>query len=206
MPLIVPPPAPTPAVEVASSLGARAWDYLPAYVRGLDDGTVRLVLDSVGATVQPSVDVLTQPSAQVDPATTPFERLPWLAALAGVDITSVPQESLRSWLADPDNYYRGNVTTIKRRVGLTLTGGKSVLIACPYLGDPMQIYVGTLAAETPDADATLAAIEAEVPAWLQLTAEVDLVGKTYSALAATYATYAVLTATGKTYQELSQEV
>lgn len=206
MGFIVPDPIPPrPAVPLASDLGALAFAALPEVVRDSDDGTVALVLDAVGAVVQKSVDVLTAPQSWLDPATCPREELPRLAAMAGIDIDGIPESALRGWLADPANYYRGNPDTIRRRVGLTLTGGKSVLLACPYLGDPWRIYVGTLAAETPDSTATLAAIRAEVPAWLRTTAETDLTGKTYAALAATYPTYAAMTATGKTYQELSQE-
>lgn len=186
-------------------LGGSAFDRLPRYVRGSDDGTVRLLLDALGATVQPSVDLLTAPAVQADPQLVAFDRLPWLAALAGIDIAGVPNSALRSWLADPDNTFRGNRETIKRRVGLTLTGAKQVVLACPYLGDPMRIYVGTLAAETPDSAATLAAIRAEVPAWLRITAETNLAGLTYSALAAEYPLYSDMTATGKTYEQLSQE-
>ena len=204
MPVFVPEVPKRAPVPVSSSLGERAWSYLPRYVRSVDDGTARLVLDSVGATVADSVDVLTRPSVQVDPAATPFKRLPWLAAMAGVDISGVPDGSLRGWLADPDNYFRGNVETIRRRVGLTLTGARQVMIVCPHLGDPMRIFVRTLAAETPDPDATLAAIRAEVPAWLAITAEVDAAGVTYNALAALYPTYGAMTATGKTYDELQE--
>ena len=204
MPVFVPEVPKRAPVPVASSLGERAWSYLPRYVRSVDDGTARLVLDSVGATVADSVDVLTRPSVQVDPAAAPFERLPWLAAMAGVDVSGVPDGSLRSWLADPDNYYRGNVETIRRRVGLTLTGARQVMIVCPHLGDPWRIFVRTLAAETPDPTATLAAIRAEVPAWLAITAEVDAAGLTYNALAALYPTYDAMTSTGKTYDELQE--
>lgn len=204
MAVIVPdPPRPAP-VPVASSLGERAWSYLPYYVRSTDDGTARLVLDSVGATVALPVDILTRPSVQVDPAAAPFDRLPWLAAMAGIDVEGVPNEALRSWLADPDNTYRGNVETIRRRVGLTLTGSKQVTIACPYLGDPMHVYVRTLDSETPDATATAAAIRAEVPAWLRITVEVGLIGATYNSLAADYADYDEMTDDGKTYIELQE--
>lgn len=227
MPIIVPTPAIPPLVGNGSSGGIGggviggggsagslgfgstlsdiAFAALPEFVRHSDDGTIAALLHAIGATVQTSVDFLVKPGVQVDPALTPHDRLGWLSALAGVDTSAVPVASLRSWLADSDNYYRGNIETIVRRVGLTLTGGKSVTIACPYQGDPWRIYVGTLAAETPDPAATTAAIRAEVPAWLRLTADVALVGKTYDALAATYPTYDAMTATGKTYEQLSQE-
>ena len=203
MPFIVAPPPVAPTVTVASgTLAERALDYLPEYVPASDDGTVAALMASWSAPVEGLAAMLTDPGLSSDPTRVPFDRLPWLAAMAGVDVSTVPNDQRRGVLRDPDWRYRGSRTAIAKRVGVTLTGARQVLITCPYLGDPLQIYVGTFASETPDADATLAAIRAEVPAWLVLTAEVDITGGTYNTLAATYADYNALAATGKTYSEL----
>jgi len=206
MPIFTPaPPLPVP-VAVASDLGTLAYDYLPYYMRRADevgDQTVADLMASMGASVAAVVALLTAPDAQVDPERAPFDRLPWLAAMAGVDIDGVPNADLRAWLADPDNYYRGNEQTIARRVGLTLTGSKSVTIECPYGGDPMAILVRTITGETPDEAATEAAVRREIPAWLVLTYEA-VAGLTYAELSAEYATYADLEATGYTYAQLQE--
>lgn len=203
MPFIVAPPvAPAPVVAV-STLGARAFDRLPHYVRAADDGTVAALLAAVGAPVQSLVELLIDPGAHGDPDRVPFARLGWLAAMAGVDVDGVPNAALRSWVGDPDNYYRGDEQTIARRVGLTLTGSKVVRIECPYLGDPEQIRITTITAETPDPDATEAAARREVPAWLVLTYR-HLAGMTYSELSAAHTTYADLGATGYTYGQLQE--
>jgi hypothetical protein len=59
-----------------------------------------------------------------------------------------------------------------------------------------------LIASTPSATATEAAIRAEVPAWLELTIEVAD-GIDYTALDAMFGTYSDQTATGGTYNDLS---
>lgn len=205
MPVLVPEPVTPAGVPSVSGIGERAWGFLPGYVRSADDGTVRALLQAWGAPVESLVALLTDPGLWTDPQRAPFERLPWLAAFTGVDLTGVPESRWREWIADPRNQFRGNRDTIVRRVGLTLTGARQVEVACPYLGSPWRIYVATLADETPDEAATLAAIDAEVPAWLQVTYERRTGGLTYDGLAARYATYGDMTSTGKTYTTLSTE-
>jgi hypothetical protein len=51
-----------------------------------------------------------------------------------------------------------------------------------------------------------AAIRAEIPAWMRATIVTNAAGQSYSNMAADYATYSTMTATGKTYGTLSQEV
>ncbi len=205
MPFIVADPAPPPLAPVLPSpLTDMTWSNLPEYVREADDGTLLSYLGSAASQSDKVMTFLSDPVLSTDPARCTFDRIEWLAALAGVDISSVPTAERRSWLMDPDNRLRGNVETIRRRVGVTLTGARQVWVASPHLGDPDRIYVLTLAAETPDADATLAAIRAEIPAWMQLTAEVAAGGITYNALAALYPTYDDMTSTGKTYHELTE--
>ena len=205
MPIPVPTPAPAPPADLPSSLGALAWGYLPQYVRADDDGTLYALLAALGAPVEADMSVLTDPAYSADEYAIPFARLPWLAAMAGIDLTAIPDARKRAVVADPDYRYRGSATAIRKRVGETLTGAKQVQIVCPYTGDPDAILVRTYAAETPDATVTEAAIRAEVPAWMELTADVAAAGIDYDELASRYATYDDMTTTGKTYDELSQE-
>lgn len=206
MPVLTPEPtAPLPVVQ-PSGLGARAWGFLPGYVREADDGTTRAVLDAWGSPVEALVQLLADPGLWTDPERTPFERLPWLAAVSGVDLTGVPSSMWREWIADPRNRFRGNLDTLVRRVALTLTGGRQVEVVCPYLGSPWRMYVGTLTSETPDEAATAAAINAEAPAWLRVTFEARSGGLTYDGLAARYPNYDDMTSTGKTYVTLSTEI
>lgn len=205
MPFIVPAPlapAPVPA-PVGPSLAGRAFASLPSAVRDSDDGTLAALLEAVAAPVAGSAEVLLDPSAQTDPWRCEWSRLGWLAAMAGVDCAGVPDLGLRAWIADPRNRFQGSVGAIRARVGLTLTGARQVRLVWPYLGDNFRMYVSTLAGETPDVVATLAAIEHEAPAWLHITAELGVAGPTYAGLAASFADYAALS--GQTYGELSEE-
>lgn len=203
MPILVPAPAAAPVVPVASDLGADAFSRLPAFMRAADDGTVAGLMAVLGAPVQPLVELLTAPD--IDPDRVPFGRLPLVAALAGVDVDGVPDGDLRSWIGDRDNYFRGNEQTVARRVGLTLTGSRTVVIEAPYLGDHWRVRVTTVTGETPDPSATQAAARAEVPAWLRLDYR-HISGLTYAGLSGRYATYSALGATGMTYGQLQQEV
>ena len=206
MPIIVAPIIPTPVV-VQSALGDAAWDYLPQYIPDADDGTVRALLDSLAAPVVGLVDVLTDPATTADPYSTPFDRVAWLAAMAGIDISTVASDARkRAVIGDAAWRYRGTVQAIRTRVAETLTGAKNVEIVTNYGGDPDAISVTTFASQTPDEAATEAAIRAEIPAWMEATIVTDAAGQSYANLAADYADYGTMTATSKTYGTLSQEV
>jgi hypothetical protein len=206
MPIIVAPVVPTPVI-VPTSFGDFAWDYLPAYIPAADNGTVRALLDSLAAPVVGLVDVLTDPATTADPYSTPFNRVAWLAAMAGIDISTVASEDRkRAVIGDADWRYRGAVAAIRTRVAETLTGAKNVEIVTNYGGDPDAISVTTFASQTPDPTATEAAIRAEIPAWMAATIVTDAAGQSYANLAADYADYGTMTATSKTYGTLSQEV
>ena len=205
MPIIVAPIIPTPVV-VQSALGDAAWDYLPQYIPDADDGTVRALLDSLAAPVVGLVDVLTDADTTADPYSTPFDRVAWLAAMAGIDISTVASDARkRAVIGDAAWRYRGTVQAIRTRVAETLTGAKNVEIVTNYGGDPDAISVTTFASQTPDEAATEAAIRAEIPAWMEATIVTDAAGQSYANLAADYATYGTMTATSKTYGTLSQE-
>ena len=206
MPIIVAPIIPTPVV-VQSALGDAAWDYLPQYIPDADDGTVRALLDSLAAPVVGLVDVLTDADTTADPYSTPFDRVAWLAAMAGIDISTVASDARkRAVIGDAAWRYRGTVQAIRTRVAETLTGAKSVDIVTNYGGDPDAISVTTFASQTPDEAATEAAIRAEIPAWMEATIVTNAAGQSYANLAADYADYGTMTATSKTYGTLSQEV
>ena len=206
MPIIVAPIIPTPVV-VQSALGDAAWDYLPQYIPDADDGTVRALLDSLAAPVVGLVDVLTDADTTADPYSTPFDRVAWLAAMAGIDISTVASDARkRAVIGDAAWRYRGTVQAIRTRVAETLTGAKNVEIVTNYGGDPDAISVTTFASQTPDEAATEAAIRAEIPAWMEATIVTNAAGQSYANLAADYADYGTMTATSKTYGTLSQEV
>lgn len=205
MPFIVPTPSST-GTSTPTVLSDLIWAYLPGYIKASDDGTLRALVDALALPVASQVSTVTDPAYSADEYTIPFDRLPWLAAMAGVDVSTVPDNRKRAVVADPDYRYRGSATAIRKRVGETLTGAKSVEIVCPLSGDPDAISVTTFASQTPDAAVTEAAIRAEIPAWMAATIVTNAAGQSYANLAADYATYGDMTATSKTYGTLSQEV
>jgi len=205
MPIIVGIPVVTPA-NLTSDLAALAWDYLPQYIKAADDGTLLALLTAVGVPVSGEVSTATDASYTSDEYVTPLDRLGWLAAMAGIDLSTVPNERKRAIVGDQSWRYRGSLDAIRKRVGETLTGAKSVEITTNLGGDPDAIAVTTFASQTPDEPATEAAIRAELPAWMAATIVTDAAGQSYTNLAADYADYATMTATGKSYGTLSQEV
>lgn len=205
MPIIVAEPTVTGAT-FTSTLADLAWDYLPAYVKAADDGTLRAVLTAAGVPVAAAVSTSTDPASSADEYTTPLDRLGWLAAMAGIDLSTVPNDRKRAIVGDASWRYRGSLDAIRKRVGETLTGAKSVEITTNLGGDPDAIAVTTFASQTPDEPATESAIRAELPAWMAATIVTDAAGQSYTNLAADYATYGAMTTTGKSYGTLSQEV
>lgn len=205
MPVIVPEPTATPTT-VVSPLGDVIWGYLPEYVKEADDGTLRALVDALGAPVAQATAVVQDASQTADEYVTPFARVGWLAAMAGIDLSTVPDSRKRAIVGDASWRFRGSLDALKKRVGETLTGAKDVEVVCPYLGDENRISVTTFASQTPDPTATTAAIVAEIPAWMRATIVTNAAGQSYANMAADYATYSTMTATSKTYGTLSQEV
>lgn len=206
MPALAPEPVAPAPVPVSSTIGALAWDALPAYMRAADDGTVRTLLAAVGAPVEALALMLQDWRAWTDPEHVSYDRMGWLAAFTGLDLTDVPNSDRRAAVADLSLRAHGSGAALRGKVALTLTGARQVTITCPYQGDPNHVYVRTLASETPDPAATLRAVRSEVPAWKRLTVEVGASGGlTYAALGGRYTTYDAMTSTGKTYGEIQQE-
>lgn len=206
MPYIVTPPPAVPGALLDSTLTDLAFDYLPEYVRSDDDGTLYGLLGAVCSQADTSVAWLADPAAVADPWQAAPSQLTWLAAVSGVDLTGVPNDNRRAFIASDITRNRGSLAALQYRVGQTLTGAKSVEIVCPYLGDVNRISVTTYASQTPDPTATTAAILAEIPAWMRATIVTNAAGQSYSNMAADYATYGAMAATSKSYGTLSQEI
>lgn len=206
MPYFVDPPPAVPGALLDSTLTDLAFDYLPEYVRSDDDGTLYGLLGAVCSQADRSVAWLSDPAAVADPWQAHPDQLDWLAAVSGVDLTSVPNDNRRAFIASDITRNRGSLAALQYRVGQTLTGGKAVEVVCPYLGDVNRISVTTYASQTPDPTATTAAILAEIPAWMRATIVTNAAGQSYSNMAADYATYGAMAGTSKTYGTLSQEI
>lgn len=138
-----------------------------------------------------------------DPDRCPDALLPWLAQWDGVvledGMTAAEQRTAvkaRAGLA------RGRISTIRERIERVLTGNKRIIIHERTPG-PYDLYIRTIASETPNPDEVLRAIRDQKPAGIVLDYDAAT-GITYIDLAANYATYGDLAATGMSYQELSE--
>lgn len=104
----------------------------------------------------------------------PAYALPWLGQLVGVDVdTTLTDDLQRQQIAAESGMSRGSVQAIVAAAQRTLIGTKTVALlersssACP--SEPAYgLTVFTFLAETPDTNATLAALEQAKPAGIVL--------------------------------------
>jgi hypothetical protein len=144
-------------------------------------------------------------SLLMSPWTCPVEGLPWLAQFVGVSTnTSYTEAQLRLQVAAHAGYNRGTPDAIELAAQGTLTGRRQVFLSERLDGDVWQLGAITYAAETPDPDATLAAIESQTPAGIKVAYSIETwdytvikaQNATYTALAAAYPDYTSLLAGG----------
>jgi hypothetical protein len=161
------------------------------------DGTVAWSLAhfcaALGVMFQPAEDLARDTpdgpgwSVVVDLARCPDAWLPWLAQFVGVTVIpgSTPAE-MRARIASTDGFKRGTPAAIAGAAKATLTGNQYVAfrerdISAP--DPPYSLEVITLAGETPDPNATLAAILAQKPAGIVLSYR-TVTGQDWQALTA----------------------
>lgn len=135
----------------------------------------------------------------------PPEILPWLAQFVGAEVTpAMPEADARSAIRTPDGFAVGTVAAIKAAAERTLTGTKRVIIGQRTPG-PGDLYVRTIASETPNPAATEAAIRSQKP-WHLVLDYAASTGLTYIDLAAEYDSYDELEAADLTYDELAEQL
>lgn len=104
----------------------------------------------------------------------PLEALPWLAQLVGLRLnTALSEADQRQQLHDVSNWKRGTPGAIIGAPKPYLTGTQSVVLRERYDGSgndaPYDFEVITVASETTDEDAVLAALTAQKPGGDRLT-------------------------------------
>lgn len=126
-------------------------------------------------------------SPLLDPARAPVWALPWLAQLAGVNLTpGAPADEWRDEITSPPAFRRGTPDAIVDATARTLTGAKRVTLR-ERDGSPWLITVITYTSQTPDAVAAERAARSQKPAGLVMTFRVDP-GWDVGTLEATYST------------------
>lgn len=123
----------------------------------------------------------------LDPDLCPAPALPYLAQYAGVQLEpSLTEAQQREKIRLPENFKRGTLAAMEQAVKRTLTGTQTVLIEERHDDSAYKLWVRTFAFETPDPDATEAAVLSQKPAGIVLTYEA-VTGQTWSDLVADHA-------------------
>lgn len=176
------------------SVADQIKESLGPFIRIDESGDLAAFIDSITEPIEAIYGIVGEEaqdygwSVVLDPDTCPDSALDWLAQFEGVEVTEeMTSAQKRLAIKAREGAARGRPATMVARVGRTLTGSRRVVIR-EREGGAYQLYVRTLASETPDPDLTLAAILAQKPAGIVLDYETVTEG-TYTDLLADYATY-----------------
>lgn len=125
----------------------------------------------------------------LDPENAPAEVLPWLAQFVGVDLEpSLTVAEQRLKIALPEGFRRGSLPALRAAIERTLSGARTILIDERYTGSAYQLRVRTMASQTPDPNATEAAILTQKPVGVVLTYAAITAGD-WDDLVSNYATW-----------------
>lgn len=139
----------------------------------------------------------------LNPDLAPDWALPWVAQLVGIRLpANLAADEARVFIKDARGFRRGTRASIYAGAAYWLTGDKTMYFRERDAGDPYALEVVTIASETPDPDAVLAALIAQKPAGLILRYR-QVVGWDYEALTDTGKTYAVVATEFATYAALT---
>jgi len=142
-------------------------------------------------------------SAVMDLARCPDDWLPWLGQFAGVTVPpDLTPAQARVWIAQTDGFRRGTPAALRAATQKTLTGSRTVVMQERLGGNAYVLGLYTLTSETPDQDATLAAILAQKPAGIRLDYSVGP-ANTYQAIEIAFADYAAVKAAFPTYGHMA---
>ena len=193
------------------SLADQIYEAMGPFAEGDESGDLRKFIEALTSPAEPVYEIVGEVeqefgwSIALDADLCPASVLPWLAQWEGVALTpDMSEAEQRLAIKDREGAARGRVATIRARIERTLTGTKRIIIR-ERNPSPYSLYIRTIASETPDEDLTRAAILAQKPAGIVLDYDAA-VGITYIDLAADYATYNALTASGLTYDELAEQL
>lgn len=173
-----------------SEWGALLYERLEplAYADGDNGWALLALLDSIGRQYQELDDLISPDgdeapwSKLLDVERCPVAQLPWLAQLVGVRIPSgLTEAAAREMVRHPAGWSRGTPGSMIRAAQATLTGNKTVVLL-ERQGDPYNLTVVTRTAETPNAAATLKALQAVKPVGILMTHTV-VAGKVVEELA-----------------------
>jgi len=141
---------------------AQNGNSLHIYLGGLSDPIFQLVDDWASDTDDgdPGYSLL------VDATRVPDVAIPWLGQFVGIRVTTgLTAAQQKEQLVGLGNWKRGTVAALKAAPQPLLTGTQTVIVK-ERDTSPYHLLVYTLAAETPDQNAVLAALLSQKPAGL----------------------------------------
>lgn len=105
-----------------------------------------------------------------DPDRAPSNALPYLAQFVGVELSNnMTDLERREAIKNPSGWRRGTPEALVDAVARTLTDTRKVIVIERHEGSAYKLWVRTLVVETPDEDATVAAILSQKPLGIVLT-------------------------------------
>jgi hypothetical protein len=128
--------------------------------------------------------------------------LDWMGQFVGVERPSGVNDAGMSQLVQhPTGFNRGSVEAMTTAVQATLTGTKTVLINTRVGAAPFSMTVATFTIATPNSQATLLALQNQMPAWMQFTYS-TVTGGTYAILAVSHSSYTLMEAAHTHYSDI----
>lgn len=128
--------------------------------------------------------------------------LDWMGQFVGVARPSGMSDAAMATLVQhPTGFNRGSVAAMTTAVQATLTGTQTVIINTRVGGAPFVMNVATYTSETPNTQATLLALQNQMPAWMQFTYS-TVAGGTYAVLAVSHASYTLMEAAHTHYSDI----
>lgn len=168
-------------------------------------GGLATMLDPVVAVVSDRQDGGLPGWAPVFDVQTNDTWLDWMGQFVGVSRpVGANDGQMRTLVENPVGFNRGTVKAMITAMRVTLTGGMHVLFNIRAGGDPFFLTCATFTSETPDPQATLLALQSQIPAWFAYTYTV-VTGGSYATLAASHASYTLMEAAHATYADVPDD-
>lgn len=142
----------------------------------------------------------------LDAERTPTYALDYTAQFGGVAIKPRWTEAeKRAAITAPTAFARGTPAAIVGAIQETLIGSKQVLMIERVNGEAYQLFIRTLAGDTPDEDFTRSVAEAAVPGGILLDYDI-FTGQTFSTLDASFSSFNAVDAEYDSFDELLSDI
>lgn len=165
-------------------------------------GALATMLDPVVAIVSDDQDSGLPGWAPVFDTVTNPQWLDWRGQFVGVTRPAgIDDAGMEMLVQHPTGFNRGSVAAMKTAMQATLTGTLTVLINTRVGAAPFVMTAATFTSETPNPQATLLALQSQMPAWMQFTYS-TVTGGSYAVLAASHASYTLMEAAHTHYSDI----